>query len=148
MLAAENAPLFTQLVADNFDQSSRTFVAALRECLPELTADEILWRFHFMLGTIYYSASSPQRIKAFSRGRCDPGDLEAGACGIWCVSVRGVPVWAGHDSAPPPAPPRVEDQVAPMRLEVSGFSESRRLSGSVASSRFPGARPSARSRTS
>ena len=77
MLAAENAPLFTQLVADNFDQSSRTFVAALRECLPGLTADEILWRFHFMLGTIYYSASSPQRIKAFSRGRCDPGDLEA-----------------------------------------------------------------------
>ena len=37
----------------------------------------MLWRFHFMLGTIYYSASSPQRIKAFSRGRCDPGDVEA-----------------------------------------------------------------------
>lgn len=77
MLAAEDAPLFTQLVADNFDQSSRIFVAALRECLPELPPDEVLWRFHFMLGTIYYSASSPQRIKAFSRGRCDPGDLEA-----------------------------------------------------------------------
>ena len=77
MLAAEDAPLFTQLVADNFDQSSRTFVAALRECLPDLPADEVLWRFHFVLGTIYYSASSPQRIKAFSRGRCDPGDVEA-----------------------------------------------------------------------
>jgi len=77
MLAAEAAPLLTQLVADNFDQSSRTFVAALRECLPDLPVDEVLWRFHFMLGTIYYSASSPQRIKAFSRGRCDPGDLEA-----------------------------------------------------------------------
>jgi AcrR family transcriptional regulator len=77
MLAAENAPLFNQLVAENFDQSSRTFVAALRECLPELAPDDVLWRFHFMLGTIYYSASSPQRIKAFSRGRCDPGDLEA-----------------------------------------------------------------------
>jgi AcrR family transcriptional regulator len=77
MLAAEDAPLLEQLVADNFDQSSRTFVAALRECVPDLPADEILWRFHFMLGTIYYSASSPQRIKAFSRGRCDPGDLEA-----------------------------------------------------------------------
>lgn len=77
MLAAEDAPLFTQLVADNFDQSSRTFVAALRACLPDLTADEVLWRFHFVLGTIYYSASSPQRIKAFSRGRCDPGDVEA-----------------------------------------------------------------------
>ena len=77
MLAAEDSSLFTQLVADNFDQSSRTFVAALRECLPELPADEVLWRFHFMLGTIYYSASSPQRIKAFSGGRCDPGDVEA-----------------------------------------------------------------------
>jgi AcrR family transcriptional regulator len=77
MLAAEDAPLFTQLVAENFDQSSRTFVAALRECLPDLPPDEVLWRFHFMLGTIYYSASSPQRIRAFSRGRCDPGDLES-----------------------------------------------------------------------
>jgi AcrR family transcriptional regulator len=77
MLAAEDAPLFTQLVAANFDQSSRTFVAALGECLPGLPADDVLWRFHFMLGTIYYSASSPQRIKAFSRGRCDPGDIDA-----------------------------------------------------------------------
>ena len=77
MIAAEDSSLFTQLVADNFDQSSRTFVAALRECLPMLPADEVLWRFHFMLGTIYYSASSPQRIKAFSGGRCDPGDVEA-----------------------------------------------------------------------
>jgi AcrR family transcriptional regulator len=77
MLAAEDVPLFTQLVADNFDRSSRTFVAALRECLPDIPADEVLWRFHFMLGTIYYSASSPQRIEAFSRGRCDPGDVEA-----------------------------------------------------------------------
>ena len=77
MLAAEDAPLLEQLVTDNFDQSSRTFVAALRDCLPDLPPDEVLWRFHFMLGTIYYSASSPQRIKAFSRGRCDPGDLDA-----------------------------------------------------------------------
>jgi AcrR family transcriptional regulator len=77
MLAVEDAPLFTELVADNFDPSSRRFVAALRECLPDLHADDVLWRFHFMLGTIYYSASSPQRIKAFSRGRCDPGDVDA-----------------------------------------------------------------------
>jgi len=76
-LAAEDAPLFAQLRADAFDQSSRTFVAALRECLPELSEDDVLWRFHFMLGTIYYSATNPQRIKLFSRGRCDPDDLEA-----------------------------------------------------------------------
>jgi AcrR family transcriptional regulator len=76
ILAAENSALLTQLVAENFDLSSRTFVAALHRCLPRLTPDEILWRFHFMLGTIYYSVSSPQRIKSFSRGRCDPGNLD------------------------------------------------------------------------
>jgi AcrR family transcriptional regulator len=76
ILAAEDSALLTQLVAENFDVSSRRFVAALRECLPDVPPDEILWRFHFMLGTIYYSVSSPQRIKTFSRGRCDPGNLE------------------------------------------------------------------------
>ena len=99
MLAAEDVPLLTQLVAENFDQSSRTFVAALRECLPALPADEILWRFHFMLGTIYYSVSSPQRIKAFSRGRCDPGDLESTRPAPGAVSRRGVPCRAGHAAA-------------------------------------------------
>jgi len=77
ILAAEDSALLHQLVAENFDVSSRTFVAALQECLPALPSDELLWRFHFMLGTIYYSASSPQRIKTFSGGRCDPGHIES-----------------------------------------------------------------------
>jgi AcrR family transcriptional regulator len=76
ILAAEDTDLLNQLVAENFDVSSRTFIAALRECLPNLPPDEILWRFHFMLGTIYYSVASPQRIKTFSKGRCDPGSVE------------------------------------------------------------------------
>ena len=108
MLAAEDAPLFAQLVADNFDQSSRTFVAALRECLPKLSADDVLWRFHFMLGTIYYSASSPQRIKAFSRGRCDPGDVEA--------TVRHlVPFLATAFRSAPVAPAAARRRGAPRR---------------------------------
>jgi AcrR family transcriptional regulator len=76
ILAAEDSELLNQLVAQNFDTSSRTFVAELRKCLPAIPPDEILWRFHFMLGTVYYSVASPQRIKIFSRGRCDPGNLD------------------------------------------------------------------------
>jgi AcrR family transcriptional regulator len=76
ILAAEDSALLERLVAENFDVSSGIFVAALRECLPQLPRDEVLWRFHFMLGTIYYSVASPQRIKTFSKGRCDPGNLE------------------------------------------------------------------------
>jgi hypothetical protein len=48
----------------------------LRHCLPDVPADEIRWRFHFILGTTYYSVASPQRIRTFSKGRCDPGNLE------------------------------------------------------------------------
>jgi AcrR family transcriptional regulator len=73
VLAAENSQLLDQLVAENFDSSSAEFIDALCECLPELPRDEVLWRFHFMLGTIYYSATGPHRIKALSQGRCDPG---------------------------------------------------------------------------
>ena len=76
ILAAENSALLDKLVAENFDVSSTTFINALRECLPHLTRDEILWRFHFMLGTIYYTASGPHRIKEFSNGRCDPAHIE------------------------------------------------------------------------
>ena len=76
ILAAENSALLDKLVAENFDVSSTTFIDALRECLPHLRRDEILWRFHFMLGTIYYTASGPHRIREFSNGRCDPADIE------------------------------------------------------------------------
>jgi AcrR family transcriptional regulator len=75
VLAAENSKLLDQLVAENFDSSSGEFIEALCECLPELSRDEVLWRFHFMLGTIYYTASGPHRIKAFSEGRCDPANV-------------------------------------------------------------------------
>jgi AcrR family transcriptional regulator len=99
ILAAEDSALLNQLVAENFDMSSRTFVAALRQCLPRVPADEILWRFHFMLGTIYYSAASPQRIKTFSRGRCDPGNVED-------TLHHLVPVLAAAFRAPVPAAPK------------------------------------------
>ena len=77
ILAAEDLALLEHLVSENFDFSSSAFVKAFRSCLPALSRDEVLWRFHFMLGTIYYSASGPNRIMSFSHGRCNPLDVEA-----------------------------------------------------------------------
>jgi AcrR family transcriptional regulator len=74
VLSAENSPLLEQLVAENFDSSSSMFVDALCKCLPELGREEVFWRFHFLLGTIYYTAVGPHRIKILSKGRCDPSD--------------------------------------------------------------------------
>jgi hypothetical protein len=77
VLSGENSELLEKLVAANFDQSSSAFIDALCECLPHLTRTDICWRFHFMLGAIYYTAAGPHRITAFSKGRCDPSDIDA-----------------------------------------------------------------------
>ncbi len=77
VLSGENSELLEKLVAENFDQSSSAFIDELCECLPHLSRTDVCWRFHFLLGTIYYTAAGPHRIAAFSHGRCDPSDTEA-----------------------------------------------------------------------
>jgi AcrR family transcriptional regulator len=77
VLSGENSELLEKLVAENFDQSSTAFIDELCACLPHLTRTDVCWRFHFLLGAIYYTAAGPHRITAFSNGRCDPSDTEA-----------------------------------------------------------------------
>jgi AcrR family transcriptional regulator len=76
VLSAENSELLETLVAENFDRSSTAFIDALRAALPELPPDEVYWRFHFLLGAVYYTATGPHRVRALSQGRCDPSDSE------------------------------------------------------------------------
>ncbi len=77
ILSAENSSLLEQLVAQNFDETNRLFVDALCRCLPHLTREDVFWRFHFLLGTIYYTATGPHRIRILSKGKCDPSNPEA-----------------------------------------------------------------------
>lgn len=79
MLSAENSALLEQLISANFDASSRSFVDALTVCLPHLTREDVLWRFHFLLGSVYYTGMGPHRIFALSGGACDPSDPTATA---------------------------------------------------------------------
>jgi AcrR family transcriptional regulator len=72
ILSAENSSLLEQLVAKNFDSTSRSFIDALCKCLPRLSREDVFWRFHFLLGAIYYTATGPYRIKTLSKGKCDP----------------------------------------------------------------------------
>jgi AcrR family transcriptional regulator len=76
VLSGENSELLEKLVAENFDQSSTAFIDKLCECLPHLSRTDVCWRFHFLLGTIYYTAAGPHRIAAFSHGRCNPSNTE------------------------------------------------------------------------
>jgi AcrR family transcriptional regulator len=100
VLSGENSELLEKLVAENFDQSSTAFIDELCACLPHLTRTDVCWRFHFLLGTVYYTAAGPHRITAFSHGRCDPADTEA-------VVQELVPFMTRAFQAPPTKrPPR------------------------------------------
>jgi hypothetical protein len=105
VLAAEDSKLLDQLVTENFDSSSGEFIDAFCECLPELSRDEVLWRFHFMLGTIYYTASGPHRIKTFSEGRCDPANVSENMKHLIPFLAAGFRAPASPVGQPPTHPP-------------------------------------------
>jgi AcrR family transcriptional regulator len=76
VLSGENSQLLEELVARNFDKSSAAYIEALCEVLDHLSKKDVCWRFHFLLGTLYYTACGPHRIQAFSNGQCDPTSTE------------------------------------------------------------------------
>ncbi len=76
LLAVERSAMLEPVVAEEYGRSCGLFVEALQRCLPELSCEDILWRFHFMLGTIHNTAMGPERIAAFSEGRCNPLHVE------------------------------------------------------------------------
>ena len=76
LLAAENSSLLEALVAESFNRSSGIFVKALHRSLPHLSYEDVLWRFHFTLGAINYTATGPNRIAIFSDGKCNPLRVE------------------------------------------------------------------------
>lgn len=98
VLSGENSELLEKLVAKNFDQSSNAFISALCECLPSLSRTDVCWRFHFLLGAIYYTAAGPHRIYDFSNHTCDPSDNEA-------VIRKLVPFMTQAFCAPPDGAP-------------------------------------------
>ena len=77
ILSCENSTLLEQSIAENFDHSARLFVEALATCLPHLTREEVLWRFHFLLGTMFHTGTHPHRTRNLSGGQCDPSDAQA-----------------------------------------------------------------------
>jgi hypothetical protein len=112
MLAAENSKLLDPL-AKNFNASDVALIDALCECLPALSRDEVFWRFHYMLGTIYYTASDPHRIKALSKGRCDPANVSENAKRLIPFLAAGFRAPAG---LPPAAAPGKKNRTARRRV--------------------------------
>jgi AcrR family transcriptional regulator len=73
-LANEPEALSRKILSKAFDASSRKFIDAIAKALPDLPRSEVEWRFHFMLGAMFYTMADSGRIQALTKGRIDPGN--------------------------------------------------------------------------
>ncbi len=77
VMQAEGNGVVSRIIAQTFDDISHAFIDAIHESLPHIPRTVIVWRGHFLLGALYYSLISPERVTRLSRGHADgndPGD--------------------------------------------------------------------------
>lgn len=58
------------ILVQEFKPTADRFLTALRELLPHLSEEELVWRFHFLAGGMVHTASCRKMIARFSEGRC------------------------------------------------------------------------------
>src|SRR5438067_8306450 len=74
VMSAEGNEVARRIIAQTFDDTSHAFIDAIHESLPHIPRNEIVWRSHFLLGALYYSLVTPDRVSRLSRGEADGSD--------------------------------------------------------------------------
>src|SRR5262245_45168978 len=74
VMSAEGNEVARKIIAQTFDDISHAFIDAIGESLPQIPRTEIVWRCHFLLGALYYSLVTPERVSRLSRGEADGAD--------------------------------------------------------------------------
>src|ERR1700754_641149 len=74
VMSAEGNEVVRRIIAQTFDDTSHAFIDAVHDSLPHVPRTEIVWRSHFLLGALYYSLVTPERVSRLSRGEADGSD--------------------------------------------------------------------------
>src|SRR5215813_1530 len=74
VMSAEGNEVARKIIAQTFDDTSHAFIDAIHESLPHIPRTEIVWRCHFLLGALYYSLVTPERVSRLARGEADGAD--------------------------------------------------------------------------
>lgn len=80
-----------RFLADESSQVVKRFLSALYEALPEVPREEILWRFHFMLGAMSYAIAGTDTLQLFTGDfdDHDPKRLSARLMSFLLGGLRG-----------------------------------------------------------
>lgn len=79
IMSMEGHDAARRIIAESFDAISRAFIDAIARALPDADRESIVWRGHFLLGSLYYTLVTPERI-----------DRLAGAQGIAANHERAI----------------------------------------------------------
>ena len=74
VMSAEANEVARRIIAQTFDDTSHAFIDAINASLPQIPRTEIVWRCHFLLGALYYTLVTPERVSRLSRGVADGAD--------------------------------------------------------------------------
>jgi len=74
VMSAEGNEVVGRIIAQTFDDTSHAFIDAICESLPHQPPTEIVLRSHFLLGALYYTLVTPERVSRLSRGEADGSD--------------------------------------------------------------------------
>jgi AcrR family transcriptional regulator len=74
VMSAEGNEVARRIIAQTFDDTSHAFIDAIHESLPHIPRKDIVWRSHFLLGALYYTLVTPERVSRLSRGAADGSD--------------------------------------------------------------------------
>ena len=99
VMSAEGNEVVRKIIAQTFDDTSHAFIDAIHESLPHIPRDEIVWRGHFLLGALYYTLVTPERVSRLSRGRADGTDVGSAIEQLVRATVASL-------QAPPLDPPK------------------------------------------
>lgn len=64
-----------QFLAEEYAEAVERFLAALYRALPDVPREEILWRFHFMMGAMSYAIAGTDALQLFA-GKFDDAEPE------------------------------------------------------------------------
>ena len=88
-LAFEREQVRRRVLDHAFNESSRMALEALAKALPELDAQELQWRFHFLMGSMVYTMAQPGRIESLSKNQVDTSDWELALEGLVKFAAAG-----------------------------------------------------------
>jgi len=75
-LSSEPAELALSVRSKMYDDSTRVYVQAFRESLPDIPEDVLYWRIHFMIGAYMYTLMRSGRLEFISNGQCSAEDVD------------------------------------------------------------------------